>query len=94
MTILIEPKSYKTSIANRYLFRDSNCLGCTCFSPGERLRVYHPIIRGIKRRKDRFPRMVHVCTTRFDTGECPVENGYDEKVKEERIVDGWKTAII
>ena len=94
MTILIEPKSYSTSLANRYLFRDSKCLGCKCFSPGERRRIYHPFTRGTMIRKKRNPPMMFVCTTRFDDGKCPEDCEYNKEVREERFADGWKTAII
>ena len=91
---LVAPKKHWSSYPIKYLARDGKCLGRKCFLPGKRERKIIPLLHNInKLGRQRKDKTSPVCTTMYDKG-CPKHARYSKKIYDERIAEGWKTAIM
>lgn len=86
------PGNNAVNRSKKYIFRDADCLGRSCFRPEERIvPVASQVFYGKNLRSK--PRKTWVCGHCKDFG-CPLVNDYTQELAEARIADGWQSAPI
>jgi len=90
-------KSKRTRIPSLFKVRDKECLGCPCFKPGiaqfnKDKRLFRAEL--YKRRRGEKPITFKVCLNMISPNGCPVDTGYSEELKTERISKLWGTTAL
>ncbi len=86
-------------IRNPPLFkvRDKECLGCPCFKPGiAKLNRDERLFRSELYKRYRRGKVItfKVCLNMISPNGCPIDTGYSEELKTERINKLWGTTAL
>lgn len=80
----------KDNTKQKYLVRDTNCIGMTCFQPVPLVNpeniIGFPVLA-----KARANRKMRACENYLENCPC---GEYQEELKNTRIQDGWITKIV
>ena len=95
-TLFFYKQPVKSAKRILFLFKNAQCIGMPCWSPGvrwvdddwkKRRRVTSP--RAINRMK-----RMNVCETMFDNDfECPIY-AFNDRLMRTRLKEGWQSSII
>jgi len=90
-------KSRRTRIPDLFKVRDKECLGCTCFKPGiakyeKDKRILHSSLYHNRMKNNPF--LFKVCLNMISPNGCPIDTGYSEELKTERISKLWGTTAL
>ena len=90
-------KSRRTHLPDLFKVRDKECLGCPCFKPGtakytKDKRIFHSSL--YHSRRENNPLFFKVCLNMISPNGCPIDTGYSEELKTQRIKKLWSTTVI
>ena len=90
-------KSRLTRIPTLFKVRDKECLGCPCFKPGiakykKDKRIFHSSL--YHNRKENNPLFFKACLNMISPNGCPIDTGYSEELKTQRIEKLWGITVI
>ena len=90
-------KSRRTHIPDLFKVRDRDCIGCPCFKAGiAKFNKDDRLFRAelYQRRREGSPILLKVCLNMISPNGCPIDTGYSEELKIERIEKLWETTVL